>query len=101
MPLRGLPKGASVQAQCGRVLAGTCGFEPATEDGDRAMAAWTIGVEISGSHIDGEGLVRLVDVFAREFPDFKADCALWSGWLGVHTTVTAPTSAEALEAALK
>jgi hypothetical protein len=65
------------------------------------MAAWTIGVEITGSRVDGEGLTRLVEVFEREFPDFETDCALWSGWLGVHTTVTAPTPAEALEAALK
>jgi hypothetical protein len=65
------------------------------------MAAWTIGIEINGSRIDEAGLVRLVEVFEQEFPDFEADCALWSGWLGVHTTVTAPTPAEALEAALK
>jgi hypothetical protein len=65
------------------------------------MAAWTIGIEISGSRIDGEGLARLVAVFEQEFPDFETDCALWSGWLGVHTTVTSPTPAEALDAALR
>ena len=65
------------------------------------MGSWTVGVEINGSRIDGEGHLRLVEVFEREFPDFETECALWSGWLGVQTTVTAPTPSEALEAALK
>lgn len=65
------------------------------------MAAWTIGVEITESGIEGEGLARLVDVLEREFPDFGIECALWSGWLGVRAAVvTAPTPAEALEAVL-
>jgi len=65
------------------------------------MGTWTIGVQISGSRIDGEGLARLEDVFEREFPDYEADCALWSGLLGVHTTVRSPTPGEGLDAALR
>ena len=65
------------------------------------MVTWAIAIEISGSRMDAEGLLRLEKILSRDVPDFEADCALWSGWLGVHGTVRAPTPTEALEWALK
>jgi hypothetical protein len=65
------------------------------------MGSWTIGVEISGSRVDGEGLARLDAVLKREFPDSEPESALWSGWLGIRTTVTSPSPTQALEAALQ
>ena len=65
------------------------------------MVAWTIEIEIRGSRIDGEGLVRLRGVFEREIPDFEANCELWSGVLAVHGTVKAETPDEAFASALE
>jgi hypothetical protein len=65
------------------------------------MAAWTIGVEISGSKIDSAQLGRLVEFLKREFPDYETDCAMWSGFLAVDATVRSPTLPEALESALR
>ena len=65
------------------------------------MAAWTIGVEISGSKIDGARLARLADFFENEFPDYAADCAIWSGRLGIYVTVRSPTLTDALDSTLK
>ena len=64
------------------------------------MPGWTIAIEITGS-FDAEGLVRLEKVFEHDFPDFKAECATWSGRLGVHLTVRSPTPSEALESAMR
>ena len=65
------------------------------------MPGWTIAIEINGSSVDAKGLVRLEKVFEHEFPDFDADCAIWSGRLGVHLTVRSPTPPEALESAMR
>ena len=65
------------------------------------MGKWTIGIEIAGSRVDGEGLTRLERIFEREFPDYEIDCAIWSGWLGIQATVRSPTLPDALEAVLK
>jgi hypothetical protein len=62
--------------------------------------SWTIGLEITGSRIDAEGLVRLDEVLRREFPELDAACDLWSGRLGVDATIDASTPTEALESAL-
>ena len=64
------------------------------------MATWTIGIEINGARIDAEGLVRLADVVNRDFPEFDADCAVWSGRLAVHGRVQSATPGEALSSAL-
>ncbi len=92
------------------VYAGDCVKMKATDAGrlrtpsqpgrGKAMAAWTIGVEIRGARIDAEGLVRLDEVFKRKLPEFEADCAIWSGWLAVHGIVRAPTPTEAVDSAL-
>jgi hypothetical protein len=65
------------------------------------MAAWSIGVQIVGSKIDSAGLVRLVEFFEREFPDYEPDCTMWSGRLAISATVRSPSSPEALESILK
>jgi hypothetical protein len=65
------------------------------------LPTWTIGIEISGARIDAEGLLRVENVFKREFPDFGADCAIWSGRLAIQVTVRAPTPPDALESALR
>ncbi len=64
------------------------------------MAYWAIGVQISGSRIDGEGLLRLEALLKRNFPEFDADCALWSGHLGIRGVVKAQTPTQALETTL-
>jgi hypothetical protein len=64
------------------------------------VVAWNIGVEISGVRVDQADLARLVAVFEREFSDFEAKCALWSGRLGVHGMVTSRSPIEALTSAL-
>ena len=64
------------------------------------MAYWAIGVQISGSRIDGEGLLRLEAVLKRNFPEFDSDCALWSGHLGIRGVIKAQTPTQALEATL-
>jgi hypothetical protein len=64
------------------------------------MPTWTIGIEITGTRIDGEGILRLDRVFKSEFPDLEVECELWSGWLAVHGIVQSATPTEALDAAL-
>jgi hypothetical protein len=65
------------------------------------MPGWTIAIEITGSSIDADGLVRLEKVFEHDFPDFHAECVIWSGRLGVHLTVRSPTPPDALESAMR
>jgi len=64
------------------------------------MVAWTIGIEIGGARADGEGLLRLLDVFERDIPNFVADRAFSSGRLVVCGTVESEFASEALISAL-
>jgi len=64
------------------------------------MGTWAIAVEIRGSRIDAEGFAQFVGVLQREFPEFAAECELWSGALSVHGRVEATTPEEALGSAL-
>jgi hypothetical protein len=62
---------------------------------------WTVGIEISGTRIDGEGLVRLEQAFKGDVPHFEADCALWSHLLAVQGVVeSSEDPREALASAL-
>ena len=51
------------------------------------MVIWTIGIEIRGARADGEGLLRLLDLFEQDVPNLVADRAFSSGRLVVHGTV--------------
>ena len=65
------------------------------------MPTWTIGMEIDGARVDAQGLLRIENVFKRDFPDFDADCSIWSGRVAIQVTVRSPTPPEALESALR
>jgi hypothetical protein len=67
----------------------------------RRLPTWTIGIEFSGARIDANELVRFDNVFRREFPDFEADCALWSGSLAVQLRVRSATPPDALDSGLR